>query len=206
MKIFSFFSAVVFCLGFSTVAWADIDKHSVQTRSYPVTKIQALHATLSVFQDNLYTDIRLHPEIGLLQAEMPVNLIMDSEGKAITRAVVKEGAGKVLGGIFGGGVAAGAATDAIAGKSESGLQLNRVQAAVEDIGAGKVSVRFVFIRTIQIAEQGGAAGGGQQKTIESDLTDKPEVYEKIFEQLGVAMAKSSQQVPPAPAPASKVKK
>ena len=145
---------------------------------------------------------------------MPVNLIMDSEGKAITRAVVQQGAGTVLGGIFGGGVAAGAATDAIAGKSESGLQLNRAQAAVEDIGAGKVNVRLVFIRTIQITEQGGAAGGGQQKTIESDLTDKPEVYEKIFAQLGVAMGKRSQQAlpapapapVPAPAPASKVKK
>lgn len=127
---------------------------------------------------------------------MPVNLIMDSEGKAITRAVVQQGAGTVLGGIFGGGVAAGAATDAIAGKSESGLQLNRVQAAVEEIGSGKVNVRVVFIRTVQVTEQGGAAGGGQQKTIESDLTEKPEVYEKIFEQVGIAMAKRTQPVIP----------
>lgn len=197
MKSFSLVGTVIFCLGFSTVALADIDKHTVQTRSYSGTKIQALHATLSVFQDNLYTDIRFHPEIGLLQAEMPVNLIMDSEGKAITRAVVQQGAGTVLGGIFGGGVAAGAATDVIAGKSESGIQLNRVQAAVEEVGSGKVNVRVVFIRTVQVTEQGGAAGGGQQKTIESDLTDKPEVYEKIFEQVGVAMAKRTQQATPA---------
>lgn len=111
---------------------------------------------------------------------------MDSEGKAITRAVVGQGASTVLGGIFGGGIAAGAATDAVAGRMESGLQLNRVQATVEDLGSSRVSIRIVFIRTIQITET-GSAGGGNQKTIESDLTDRPEVYEKIFEQISLAM-------------------
>ena len=186
-KTFIQFIALALFSSASFSAFSQTEKHTIQTRTYSATKSQGLQAALSVFQDNLYTDIRLEHEIGLLQAEMPANLIMDSEGKAITKAVVKEGAGQLLGGMFGGGMAAGAATDAIAGKDQSGMQLNRVQATVEEAGVGKISVRFVFVRTIQVTETGGAAGGGQQKTIESDLTDKPEVYEKIFQQLTPAI-------------------
>lgn len=163
------------------------DFRKVQTKIYQTSYQTAVRSVTHIFLDNLYTDIRFSPELGLFAAEMPILLTMDSEGKAITKGLVKEGAGRVLGGMFGGGAAAGVAGDAIAGKSESGTTTPRVQATVEDIGGGKVSIRIVFKQTVQVIESGGA-GGGAQKTIESNMTEKPELYEAIFKKIDAEVA------------------
>ena len=159
-----------------------LEIRKIQTRSYQTNYQTALRSVLAVFQDNLYTQIKFKPELGLLQAEMPVITLMDSEGKAITRNLVTGVAGNALGGMFGGGAVAGLAGDAVAGKTENGEVISLVQATVEDNGGGKTSVRIVFKQTIQITEQGGA-GGGKQRTVESNMTDKPEVYQIIFNKI-----------------------
>jgi len=155
------------------------DTRKIQTRTYQTNYQTALRSVLAVFQDNLYTNIKFTPELGLFQAEMPVLTVMDSEGKAITRTLVTGAAGNALGGLFGGGAVAGLAGDAVAGKSENGAVTSLVQATVEDHGGGKALIRIVFKQTIQITEQGGA-GGGKQRTEESNMTEKPEVYQLIF--------------------------
>ena len=145
-----------------------IEKQALQTRIYDTDEVTALRSLLSVFQNNMYENVNTDSVLGLITATLPYEAIVESEEKAGQRMA----AGMILG-IFG---------TAMVGGYESGSVNRSVQATAEKIGDNKTSVRLVLKETKQVFK-GGAFGGGKHETIESDLTDQPEIYQNLFEQI-----------------------
>jgi len=145
-----------------------IEKQALQTRIYDTDEVTALRSLLSVFQNNMYENVNTDSVLGLITATLPYEAIVESEEKAGQRMA----AGMIFG-IFG---------TAMVGGYESGSVNRSVQATAEKIGDNKTSVRLVLKETKQVFK-GGAFGGGKHETIESDLTDQPEIYQNLFEQI-----------------------
>ena len=145
-----------------------IEKQALQTRTYDTDEVTALRSLLSVFQNNMYENVNTDSTLGLITATLPSEAIVESEEKAGQRM-----AAGMFFGILG---------TAMVGGYESGSVNRSIQATAEKIGDSKTSVRLVLKETKQVFK-GGAFGGGKHETIESDLTDQPEIYQNLFEQI-----------------------
>lgn len=145
-----------------------IQKQAIQTRTYDTDEITTLRSILSVFQNNMYENVKTDSVMGLITATLPYETITESEEKAGQRMVAG-----MLFGVFG---------TAAVGGAETGTVSRSIQATAENIGKNKTSVRLVLKETRQVYKV-GVFGGGKSQTIESDLTNQPEVYQNLFQQI-----------------------
>lgn len=142
------------------------DIQAIQTRVYEFPEKSTFRAVLSVLQNNKYEDLKSDSGAGLITAILPSVYVGDSAEDQARKNLI--GAISPLLGMF-------------QGPSRAGQKTRTFSAVVEDINETKTSVRVVLKETEQITVTGLLSS--TQETKENDMTDRPQIYQKIFEEI-----------------------
>jgi hypothetical protein len=169
----STFFAGALLLGISGFAQdrTSVDIQSIQTRTYDGMERDIFRAVLATLQNNKYEDIRSDSGAGLITARLPPVAAGDTPEQQTQKVV----GSAVLGAIipFGG---------FLVEQPKIGQKSRSVTVTVEQLNPQKTLVR-VALKETEMLTQAGFFGSVKQETKENDMTDTPEAYQSIFEQI-----------------------
>lgn len=168
LSVLIFFSIFSFtCLAQSKTS---VEIQAIQTRIYDGTEKEIFRAVVSTLQNNGYEEIRSDSGAGLISARLPAV----AAGDTPDQQAAKTAGSMILGMIipFGG---------LMVQSPKTGEKSRSATITVEQLNENKTQVRVALKETEQLSQHGLFAK--IRETKESDLTDKPEVYQRIFEQI-----------------------
>ena len=148
-----------------------VEIQAIQTRVYEGMEREIFRAVLSTLQNNKYEEIRSDSGAGLIAARLPAVAAGDTP---------EQQAGKIAGSMFLGMLIPFGGLLVQAPKT--GEKTRSITVTVEQLNAQKTQVRVALKETEQLVQY-GAFGTENRETKETDLTDKPEVYQLVFEQI-----------------------
>ncbi len=154
-----------------TQSKTSVEIQAIQTRIYDGTEKEIFRAVLSTLQNNKYEDIRSDSGVGLISARLPAVAAGDTPDEQAAKT-----AGSVVLGMiipFGG---------LLVQSPKTGEKTRSVTITIEQLNAKKTQVRVALKETEQLTQY-GAFGTVSKETKEHDLTDKPESYQLVFEQI-----------------------
>lgn len=158
----------------TNIAWAQekssVDIQAIQTRAYEGTERNTFRAVLSVLQTNKYENIISDSNAGLITATLPAVAAGDSANQQAGKAAAGIALGMLIpfGSFF-------------APQARVGAKTRTVTVMVEEVAKNKTQVRVALKETEHITQAGALST--TKETNESDLTDQPELYQRIFEQI-----------------------
>jgi len=148
-----------------------IEIQAIQTRVYEGSEREIFRAVLSTLQNNQYEDIRSDSGAGLISARLPAVAAGDTPDEQAAKTAGSVVLGMIIpfGGLF-------------VQSPKTGEKTRSVTITVEQLNAAKTQVRVALKETEQLTQY-GAFGTVNRETKENDLTDKPESYQLVFEQI-----------------------
>lgn len=164
-------SASMCSLSAHSQALTSVDKQAIQTRIYEHSERGTIRAVIAVLQNNKFENIRSDANAGLVSAELPPTMAGDTQQEQVGKVV----GGMILGAIipFGG---------LLAPEQRTGTRTRTLSATVEEIGQNKTSVRILLKETERIMKI-GFLGSTSEELKENDMTSRPDVYQRIFEEI-----------------------
>jgi hypothetical protein len=147
-----------------------IELQNIQTRTFEYNEKGVFRAVLSVLQNNKYENIRSDSAGGLITATLPPLHAGDSASEQTGKAIVSGVVGAII--PFGD----------LLGPSKKIGDLNRtISVVVEELKPNQTSVRVVLKETEILTVSTFLAT--EKQTKENDMTDRPEIYQQVFEQI-----------------------
>jgi len=163
--------ASIFSLTCFAQSKTSVEIQAIQTRTYDGTEKEIFRAVLSTLQNNGYEEIRSDSGAGLISARLPAV----AAGDTPEEQAAKTAGSMILGMIipFGG---------LMVQSPKTGEKTRSATITVEQLTSKRTQVRVALKETEQLTQY-GAFGTVNRETKENDLTDKPEVYQLVFEQI-----------------------
>lgn len=163
--------ASIFSLTCFAQSKTSVEIQAIQTRTYDGTEKEIFRAVLSTLQNNGYEEIRSDSGAGLISARLPAV----AAGDTPEEQAAKTAGSMILGMIipFGG---------LMVQSPKTGEKTRSATITVEQLTSNRTQVRVALKETEQLTQY-GAFGTVKRETKENDLTDKPEVYQLVFEQI-----------------------
>ena len=140
-----------------------VEIQAIQTRTFETSEKKLFRATLKVLQNNRYKDIISDFDGGIITAKLPPVDASDTAGEKV---------GKAIGRFFLGPL--------IPGEKIGHIERN-INITFDPIKESLVEIRVAF-QMYEITKELNTLFSNNE-TIESDLTDQPEVYQAFFEEI-----------------------
>jgi hypothetical protein len=165
-----------FCLAGTALAQTQAPNsdaiRAIQNRVYDGQNEKSVfRAVVGLLQTLKYEHIQADGNTGLITATLPWQQTGDTAGQQAGKAVAGSVAGSII--PFGG---------LLAPSTKVGAKTRGISVSVEALSAQKTAVRIVMKETEYLTKSGMFSS--TQETKENDMTSTPEVYTKIFEELG----------------------
>lgn len=170
-KVSALIVASIFSLTCFAQSKTSVEIQAIQTRVYDGAEKEIFRAVVSTLQNNGYEEIRSDSGAGLISARLPAI----AAGDTPEEQAAKTAGSMVLGMIipFGG---------MMVQSPKTGEKTRSATITVEQLNPKRTQVRVALKETEQLTQY-GAFGTVNRETKENDLTDKPEVYQLVFEQI-----------------------
>jgi len=140
-----------------------IEIQAIQTRTFQTSEKKLFRATLRVLQNNRYKEIISDYDGGIITAKLPPVDASDTTGEKV---------GKAIGRFFLGPLIPG---------DKIGHIERYINITFDPIDENLVEIRAAF-QMIEMTKEVNTLFSNNE-TIESDLTDQPEIYQAFFEQI-----------------------
>jgi len=163
--------ASIFSLTCFAQSKTSVEIQAIQTRTYDGTEKEIFRAVLSTLQNNGYEEIRSDSGAGLISARLPAVAAGDTPEEQAAKTAGSMFLGMII--PFGG---------LMVQSPKTGEKTRSATITVEQLTSKRTQVRVALKETEQLTQY-GAFGTVNRETKENDLTDKPEVYQLVFEQI-----------------------
>lgn len=167
----AFFVACIFpALSFAQ-GKTSVDIQAIQTRTFSYDERGTFRAVLAVLQNNKFENLRSDSNAGLVTANLPALMAGDTADEQVGKAV----AGVVIGMVipFGG---------LLGPETRSGTKERTISITVEEVAKNETNVRVLLKETESIVKV-GFMGSTSQELKENDMSDRPEIYQRIFSEI-----------------------
>lgn len=152
-------------------ARTSVDAQAIQTRTFAYDEKGTFRAVLAVLQNNKFENLRSDSNAGLVTGNLPALMAGDTAEEQIGKTVASTALGMIV--PFG---------SLVGPDTRSGTKERTISVTVEEIGKSKTSVRVLLKETESIVKT-GFLGSTSQELKENDMTDRPEVYQRIFSEI-----------------------
>jgi hypothetical protein len=170
-----FFLTIIATLTFPALCFSQartsVDIQAIQTRTFDYDERGTFRAVLAVLQNNKFENLRSDSNAGLITANLPAMMAGDTADEQVGKAV----AGVALGMFFPFG-------GFLTPESRTGTKERTVSVTVEEISKNNTSVRVLLKETESITKT-GFLGSTSQEVKDNDMTDRPEIYQRIFSEI-----------------------
>jgi len=140
-----------------------IEIQAIQTRTFETSEKKLFRATLKVLQNNRYRDILSDFDGGIITAKLPPLDASDTTGDKVAKAIGRFFFGPLIPG------------------NKVGLIERNINVTFDPIKENLIEIRVAF-QMVEMTTEGDSLFSSNE-TLESDLTDQPEIYQAFFEQI-----------------------